>query len=92
MKKQLVSFEEQELISYTNDLLKTQQEFAKIRASLNEDAIKSSILKEKAQVQKTFNVQIKKSMEMNAKYEQMKRLVKNMNSDQKELILEINYI
>jgi hypothetical protein len=56
MKQQLASFEEQELISYKNDLLKTQEEFVKIRASLNEDAIKSSILKEKAQVEKRFNV------------------------------------
>jgi hypothetical protein len=31
-------------------------------------------------------------MEMNAKYENMKRLVKKMNEDERELMMEINYI
>ncbi len=30
-------------------------------------------------------------MEMNAKYEQMKGLVKKMNDEEKEIVLEINY-
>ena len=31
-------------------------------------------------------------MEMNAKYEQIKGLVKRMNDDERELIMEINFL
>lgn len=31
-------------------------------------------------------------MEMNAKYEEMKQFVKKMNDEERELILEINYM